>query len=244
MTSISSAILLIAITLGLWALILFGGYVYGRMTLTGDYSIPTIARLGSSLMLVLAAWIEAVLLPHSHLAVFPWLIALGMTSGCIGDLFLADILPVPQAFLFGMAAFAIGHIWYIAAFWQFASSIHVSAAQHLVPIMLWLAIALAGWYGILMYHRHATLLNWIALPYALLLSGTASSTFSAALVLPAMIPATIGAILFLISDMIIAANTFADIHFSKIGDAIWLTYGPAQALIVITPLIAVLALGV
>ena len=43
---------------------------------------------------------------------------------------------------------------------------------------------------------------------------------------------TVGAALFLISDLILAAQLFNDLHFRGVGDVVWLTYGPGQMLIV------------
>jgi hypothetical protein len=46
------------------------------------------------------------------------------------------------------------------------------------------------------------------------------------------VPLAIGAALFLLSDLILAGELFSGLKFPLIGDVIWLTYGPAQALIV------------
>ena len=46
------------------------------------------------------------------------------------------------------------------------------------------------------------------------------------------IPLALGAALFLLSDLILAGEMFSGLSFPLIGDAIWLTYGPAQMLIV------------
>ena len=46
------------------------------------------------------------------------------------------------------------------------------------------------------------------------------------------IPLAIGCALFLLSDLILAAQLFAGLSFPLIGDVVWLTYGPAQMLIV------------
>ena len=53
-----------------------------------------------------------------------------------------------------------------------------------------------------------------------------------ALQVSAFVPLAIGAALFLLSDLILAAELFNGRSFPLIGDVIWLTYGPAQALIV------------
>jgi hypothetical protein len=53
----------------------------------------------------------------------------------------------------------------------------------------------------------------------------------------------IGAALFLISDLILAAQLFNDLSFPLIGDVIWLTYGPGQMLIVYSAATAVSLVG-
>jgi hypothetical protein len=42
----------------------------------------------------------------------------------------------------------------------------------------------------------------------------------------------VGAAFFLLSDLILAAHLFNDLFFPLFEDAIWLTYGPGQMLIV------------
>jgi hypothetical protein len=71
-----------------------------------------------------------------------------------------------------------------------------------------------------------------ALLYALLLAGTAGVATGLALQTPAFIPVAVGAALFLASDLILAGELFNGLSFPLIGDVVWLTYGPAQALIV------------
>jgi len=51
---------------------------------------------------------------------------------------------------------------------------------------------------------------------------------------PAFVPLALGSALFLLSDLILAAQLFSGVHFYLIDDIVWLTYGPAQALIVYT----------
>jgi len=47
----------------------------------------------------------------------------------------------------------------------------------------------------------------------------------------------------LISDLILAAQLFNDLQFHSIGDIVWLTYGPAQMLIVFAVNSALLVIG-
>jgi uncharacterized membrane protein YhhN len=92
--------------------------------------------------------------------------------------------------------------------------------------------------------RTLTPLRWAALPYALLLAGTADVATGRALQAPAFAPVALGAALFLASDLILAGQLFAGLDFPLIGDAIWLTYGPAQALIVYGAALATRAHGI
>ena len=79
-----------------------------------------------------------------------------------------------------------------------------------------------------------TTLHWAALPYALLLASTAGFATGLALQDATLLPLALGAALFLLSDLILAAQLFNHLHFPLIGDVIWLTYGPGQMLIVYT----------
>jgi hypothetical protein len=75
-------------------------------------------------------------------------------------------------------------------------------------------------------------LHWVALPYALLLASTAGVATGLALQDTAFWPMAAGAALFLLSDLILAAQLFNGRRFRLIDDVIWLTYGPGQMLIV------------
>src|SRR5689334_20306758 len=91
-----------------WAALLLGSVV---ASVFSRQRIVTGLRLTSSLALVVAAWnwyLVARATPAA--ALFALLVALGMTLGFVGDLLLADALPIAQGFLAGMAAFALGHI--------------------------------------------------------------------------------------------------------------------------------------
>ncbi len=71
--------------------------------------------IGSSFVLVLAAWLFVLLAQGSELVAFPLLIAIGMTLGFAGDLFMAGLIPSRSTFSVGMRHSALGHVAYIAA---------------------------------------------------------------------------------------------------------------------------------
>ena len=72
----------------------------------------------------------------------------------------------------------------------------------------------------------------MALPYALLLATTAGLAGGVGLQAGRFIPVAVGGLLFLTSDLILAAQLFNQAYFPWISDWVWLTYGPAQMLIV------------
>ncbi len=222
---------LVALLLG-WAALLFGGFIFGRRSSDGTRRMPSWTRLGSSLVLVIAAWSWWLLARQSGAARFALLVAVGMTLGFIGDLFMARlIVKSDKHILGGIGAFGLGHIAYIAAFVGFADAIGATNGR-IAAWLVWLVIAAVGWYVVVYRGQKHTLLHYAALPYALLLASTAGFATGLALNASAFIPLALGCALFLLSDLILAARLFNGISFRLIDDLIWLTYGPAQMLIV------------
>lgn len=219
--------------LALWAAFLFGGFLFGKPDETGARRMPTWTRMASSLTLVLAAW-SAYLFSRGFWSdgLSLW-VALGMTLGCLGDLILARVIPLREPVLGGIGAFGLGHIAYITALLPFWSSpVLAAASPRWGALAAWLVVGAAGWYLVVFRGHKPTVLHWAALPYALLLASTAGFATGLALQWSLFLAFAVGAALFLVSDLILAAQLFNKLHFPLIGDVIWLTYGPAQALIV------------
>ena len=222
--SISASAWLAAL-LVIWAALLLGSVV---ASILSRHRMVTGLRLASSLTLVVAAWSWCLVAQATPaVALFALLVALGMTLGFVGDLLLADALPVTQGFLAGMGAFALGHIAYIAAILSLTPQVQWAVAG------IALLVGLAGWYAVVFRGgKDAMLLRWAALPYALLLATTAGVATGLAIQMPVFLPLAVGAALFLASDLLVAGKHFGQMRFPHIGDAVWLTYGPAQMLIV------------
>lgn len=217
----------------LWTIFLFGGFLFGKTNAQRTRRMPTWTRMASSLTLVVAAWSWYLFARDSPLSTFSLLIATGMTLGCLGDLFLAELFPLPQPVLGGIAAFGLGHIAYIIALLLFGNQHNLNApGPRWGALLAWLLIGLVGWYFMVFQGHKPTILHWVALPYSLLLASMAGFATGLALQDSTFIPMAIGAALFLLSDLILAAQLFNKLHFPLIGDLIWLTYGPAQMLIV------------
>ncbi|MEI7555728.1 lysoplasmalogenase [Candidatus Chlorohelix sp.] len=215
-----------------WAILLFGGFVLGSDNPEKTYRMPLNARLSSSFALVIAGWcwVLAVGTKPGDFALF---IALGMTFGFIGDLCMASVIPLPQPALGGIGAFGVGHVFYIIAMLTFGNSYGLdSPVSRWLALVIWWLIGLGGWYIVVGRKGKPDALRLAALPYALLLSSIAGFASGLAVQSGGFSFLAIGAALFLFSDLLIAAQLFSGLNFRHIGDVIWLTYGPAQFLIV------------
>jgi hypothetical protein len=216
----------------LWALLLFGGFLFGSNK--GGRRMPSWTRLGSSAVLIVAACSWVVISRDYGTERYALMLAIGMTLGFVGDLSLANVIFSGKAAkLGGIAAFAAGHILYITAIWQLGNELGLTETTLRAGALVawWLAGAL-GWYFVVFRGSKATPLQWVVLPYALLLATTAGVATGLALQESAFWPLALGAALFLLSDTLIGGNWFNQLDFPLIHDLIWLTYGPAQMLIV------------
>jgi YhhN family len=215
----------------LWTMLLFGGFILGKLDDQRTRRMPAWTRMASSLTLVIAAWSGFFFNRNSAIESFALLIAVGMTLGFIGDLFMAELIPVGNHVMGGIASFGLGHIAYIIAFLTFGDQNGLNSHRWGAWI-IWLLIGMVGWYVVVYRGQKVTPLHYAALPYALLLASTAGFATGLALQNSAFIPLAIGAALFLLSDLILAAQLFNNLRFYLISDVVWLTYGPAQMLIV------------
>lgn len=219
--------------LALWAALLFGGFALGREDAAAARRMPVWTRMASSLALVAAALGWCALAWGGPARGYALAIGVGMSLGAVGDLALAGWLRLREPVLAGMAAFGLGHVAYIAGMLWLGGRLEQNAGgARLAAWAVWLAVGAAGWYVVVFRRGKRGPLRWAALPYALLLASTAGLATGLALQTPAFVPLAIGGALFLLSDLILAGELFGGLRFRLIGDVVWLTYGPAQALIV------------
>jgi hypothetical protein len=214
-----------------WAVFLFGGFLFGNASST--HRMPTWTRMASSVTLVVAGFSWVVVSEGGNGRSFALFLAIGMVCGLLGDLILAGLLPGGRNVLGGIAAFGVGHIFYISGIVRFSSQMGLNTGSaRWGALAVWLLIGVIGWYFFVYRGQEITTLHWAALPYALLLASTAGVATGLALQSSLFIPLAVGAALFLLSDLILAAELFTGLSFSSIGDVVWLTYGPGQMLIV------------
>jgi YhhN family len=217
----------------LWAVLLFGGFALGPTASDRTRRMPTWTRMGSSLTLVAIAWLWYAFTRQSPVGNYALLIAVGMSCGCLGDLFLASVIPLSEPVLGGMLAFGLGHVSYLVAAIAVGNQFRFGAPlPRFGMLAVWLLIGLTGWYIVIFRGQKPGTLHWAALPYALLLASVAGLFSGLALQSGTFVPAALGAALFLVSDLILANQLFNGRTFPFVGDIIWLTYGPGQALLV------------
>ena len=196
--------------------------------------MPAWTRMGSSAVLVIAAFSWALISREYATARYALLLAIGVSFGFLGDLFLAKVFSSGKsASMGGIIAFAVGHIFYITAIWGLGNELNLNdASTRIIALIIWWLIALGGWYFIIYHGSTVTFLHWFVLPYSLLLATTAGAATGLALQASIFWPLAIGAALFLFSDALIGVDWFNDHDLPFVHDLIWLTYGPGQMLIV------------
>jgi len=225
-----------------WAALLALAMIFGNQSGGHAAAAATWARMGSSLVLVATGWVAFALWRKSGAGRFSLWIAIGMTLGAIGDFFNAGLLnfiPLPDPVLGGIAAFGLGHIAYVAGCiglgrrlnWLAKSPTATSNDE---------SHAQSGGDAYCGSKNHD--LVWPALPYSLLLAGTAGVASGLAVADRRFLPLAAGAALFLASDLILAFELFRG-NFPYQSEAVWLTYGPGQMLIVFSTLVAARVVG-
>lgn len=222
-----------------WAALLTAAIVLGNHALgltAGHGSAPaTAGRMGSSLVLVVVAWLAAAMWRRAHAGKFGTCVAIGMTLGTVGDFFNAGLLNfvgLKDPVLGGIIAFGLGHIAYITGCVDLARRTGLTNRQALLgAILAWQLIGVVAWYFVVMQGTEARALVWPCLPYSLLLAGTAGITAGIAWQDRRWLGLAVGAALFLTSDLILAFELFRG-QFEYDTESVWLTYGSGQMLIV------------
>ena len=158
----------------LWACLLFGGFIFGKLNDEGTRRMPTWTRMTSSFTLVVIGWLWWFFTHDTSYNTLALAFAIGMSFGWLGDLFMAKLIPLKNHVLGGIASFGLGHVAYILGL------IHTSNVFQLTDILIqaitlatWLILSVILWYVIVYRGSEKSFLHKASLPYALLLASTA-----------------------------------------------------------------------
>ncbi|SPH16770.1 hypothetical protein DEA8626_00281 [Defluviimonas aquaemixtae] len=156
----------------------------------------------------------------------PWMVVAGLALGALGDFFLSR--PGNQAFMAGMAAFAAGHLAYAGAFLAVGAD-----ALPVLPALLLLALALSTevWLA-----PHTGALRWPVRGYVVVITLMAYTALSISADVSGAVIAIAGAGLFILSDLLLALETFvvaAPDTRRGLARLLWPAYWGGQLLILV-----------
>jgi uncharacterized membrane protein YhhN len=215
--------------------LLISAFIFGRYNAERTRRTLKPLRLSTSWILVACAWI--IFATSTTLRTPALLIALGMTFGAIGDLVLADVIPLPKRMISGIIVFSIGHFCYIVGFSQTAQTLGLS--DPFAGSLLWVAFVIVAaflWFFLIYNPAKSRVLNLGSLFYGWLIAIMAGVATALALSDPRFTLTAIGGVLFLISDIILGNRELRDNGWFLVHDVVWVLYIAGQALIVLTPI--------
>lgn len=161
-------------------------------------------------------------------------IAVGMIFGCLADSYgaLPKAWRVAETLAVIMPLFALGHVAYIAACWDLAGRLGLRRrGVWLASLAVWVLVGVGLWVALVTDGSKAGVYRWPALGYTVLLCATAGTTSALALQRRRFGVMALGAVLFLVSDAVLAVYLFYEAS-RALGVAVWITYGLGQMLIV------------
>lgn len=224
----------------LWALLALGaallilGFAFGQLDEERINRIPRPNKIASSVILVLCAltwWAAGA--AGTPLVGYARLLFLGMLFSLLGDLIMAQLLPLPHYVLFGMGAFGVAHVLYISGYLRLGSVLGLQSGwARAGSLAVLFALAAVLWWTLIRAPKTAAVLNYGSLAYALLLAAMAGLAVSLAVQQPRFISLALGAMLFLVSDVLLGHRLFQGGKFLLADDLVWMTYIVGQAFIV------------
>lgn len=212
------------------------GFAFGRLDAERAHRSPTWVRMLNSAALVAAAllwWRSAA--PGTPLVAYAGLICGGMTFSFLGDVLMARVIRLPLHPAPGMVAFGLAHVLYIVGYAQAARALGLGnplAWGGAVGGMLVLGVAM--WRLVAYNPSEEPVLVYGALGYTALLAGMTGAAAALAFQDGRFISLAVGALLFLISDAILANRLFHHNDWLLVGDVVWAIYIAGQSLIVFT----------
>lgn len=225
---------ILQVLFGLEIVLLVGGLVFGRLNVDATSRLPRPLRMLLSATLVLAAFVAwQAGLGGATVQRYAVLIFLGMTAAFVGDLVMARLIPVPSRLIFGMMAFGIAHLLYVAAFLYLAQRLGFIYAARLGTILLSvLSFCSWAWYSQVRNPGGSRALNAGSLFYGWAIGVMTALAVNLALHDTHFIGLAAGALLFLTSDFVLGSWQIRGRTWKSVNDVIWTTYVAGQLLIV------------
>jgi hypothetical protein len=234
------------IGLVIWAGLFVFGFIFGKLSEDRTARVSRRLKLGMSILLVLMAliwWLAGT--AGTTLAALGLFIFLGMLFGFFGDVSLSDdIVNIPQPVIFGIVAFLIGHVFYILGYLHLARTLSVTDVQsRMMAHLFYQVVGIALWAVLVRSPKVSAVLNIGSLVYTIFLAAMTAYATWLALQEPRLATLAFGAILFLISDVILGMRLLRGTTFLIIRDVVWVMYIIGQALIVFSVGTALQLLG-
>lgn len=218
-----------------WLGLLLASFVAGWTSDRWWHQARLDLRMTSCLLLALAAWFAWFHNRSNDQSKSLFWIAVGMTLGFYGDSHVGTRFwwpPFSHAILGGVTLFGLGHLAYIVACLRLRSrQVLPQGIELWGTILSWQAIGLLGWAAIALSSEAQKELRWPTLFYTLLVAATPGASAAVSRRWPAWSWVTWGAILFFMSDLLLAWQLFHQ-PFMMIDELTWVCYGTGQMLIV------------
>ena len=213
---------------------LVSGLVLGRLNEERTGRLPRWLRMGLSGTLLVSALVHLVWGAWDTSAeLYATLVFLGMLCSFMGDLIMARLVPVPNRLVGGMAAFGVGHLFYSAAFGFLSLQLGPAGSGHLLAWLLLLgAFVLWAWRRHICRPGGSRALNMGSLGYAILIAVMASLALNLSTQFLSLATLGLGAVLFLLSDLVLGHWQVQGHAWKSVNDVIWTTYVLGQLLIV------------
>jgi hypothetical protein len=229
-----------SLNLALYALLvleialLAGGLVFGTMNVEETGRLPRPLRMVLSLVLVIAAllgWLAGA--RGSPAQGFAALVAFGMLAGHAGDLIMAQLIPVPNRLIFGMIAFGIGHMFYIAALANATARAGVwNMPTHVIALVVSVAFCLWAWRTYVRRPGGSKVINIGSLAYGIVIAVMVALGAALAIRQPQFLNLAAGGLLFLASDFVLGNWQVRGHAWKPVNDVIWVCYVLGQMQIV------------
>lgn len=197
-----------------------------------DVRLPLPVRITLSFLLLVAALFIALTAPGTYSY---WVLP-GMAFSTLGDLFMARIIPLPNRLYGGIGAFSVAHVFYVTAFVQtLGERGHAPGSIFVQSLFFYVLVTLAV-FIFLVHNPTGKLYKEIAIPFLFYILWIAvMAAFAATLAVNTggwSYLVAIGALSFVISDLIIGVTVLGEKKFPRSELWIWLTYVLAQMCII------------